>query len=485
MTTVSDLGRRARRLGRAALGRRSDWTLPRPRLGALPGRAWFGAVLVAASTLAGWWAFAGATGEGGGSVALGLFVGAASIVLMAWSFVLAVRLRPLERLFGGLDRMYQAHRWAGVLAVVLMFWHVRVEPEIEGGIRGAARSVAEDAEGLAGLGEYLLYGLVALSLVRWLPYRWWRWTHKLLGVPFAFAAWHFFTAEKPYANTSPWGWWFGFVMLAGLAAWLWRVVVLDMWRRGHRYEVVRTDRHEGVLELELAPLGRPLRHRRGQFAVLKIQERGLAEPHPLTIASPSRAANLRFFVKDLGDWSGRLQREPLVGSTVLVEGPYGEFEPLPEHPAPTLWVAAGVGITPFLGALDGLAPNGRERPLLVYCVRSRAEATALGELEAAAVAGRIDLHLVDASTGRRCTGSTLETILGELPIEHVAVCGPGGLVATVDRVARRRGVRRVETEAFDFRSGIGPDLSVPLIEAIAPAPASAQGPEPVPSSASR
>ena len=472
---TTDLRSRLHHLGRAALGRRADWLIARPRRATIARRAWIGPAIIAATTLAGWWAFTGARGEGGGSVALGLFVGAASIVLMAWSNVLAVRIRPLERWFGGLDRMYQAHRWTGVLAVVLMFWHVRIEPEIEGGIRGAARSVAETAEGLAGLGEYLLYGLVAVSLLRWLPYRWWRLTHKLLGVPFAFACWHFVTAEKTYANDSPWGWWFGAVMLAGLSAWLWRVVVRDMLRPGHRYEVVRADRHEAALELELAPRGRPLRHRNGQFAVLKVQERGLAEPHPFTIASPSSAPNLRFLVRDLGDWSDRIRHRSLVGSTVLVEGPYGMFHPLPDRPAPTLWVAGGVGITPFLGAIAGLeAASPDVRPTLIYCVRSRAEGSALTELEAAAADGRIDLRLVDSSQGERCDASMLDTLLGErsLADAHVAVCGPRGLLETVVHAARLRVAERVETEAFDFRSGVGPDLSRP-IAALTTAPAAA------------
>ena len=133
-----------------------------------------------------WPAFAGAKGEDG-NVAFGLFVGAASITLMAWSFVLAVRPRILEPIFGGLDSMYRVHRWAGTLAVLAMFLHTRAEPEVVGGVRGASRSLADTAEELAGTGEIMLYALVAVSLLRWFPYRWWRWTHKLLGNPFAFA----------------------------------------------------------------------------------------------------------------------------------------------------------------------------------------------------------------------------------------------------------------------------------------------------------
>lgn len=72
---------------KAALGRPADWHLTTPHISApRPGLSWLGPILIAISALVAWPAFAGATGEDG-SVQLGLFVGAVSIVLMAWSFL--------------------------------------------------------------------------------------------------------------------------------------------------------------------------------------------------------------------------------------------------------------------------------------------------------------------------------------------------------------------------------------------------------------
>lgn len=447
---------------RRLLGRPADWHLRRPslRLGR-PRIAWLGPIAVVVSTLVGWFAFAGAQGEEG-NVAFGLFIGAASIVLMAWSFVLAVRLRFLERFFGGLDSMYRVHRWAGVFAVFAMFLHTSAEPEIEGGIRGASRSLADQAEGLAGTGEIMLYSLVAISLLRWFPYRWWRWTHKLLGIPFAFACLHFFTAEKTYANGSPWGWYFGSIMVAGLAAWVWRTGVVSSLLPGRRYRVVSADVQGSTMELELEPTGRPLRHRAGQFAAVKIQSPGLREPHLFTIASSPDSRNLRFFVRDLGDWSARIQTRDLVGQKVIVEGPYGRFDPYGHGDGAVVWVAGGVGITPFLSAIDGLTPGRAEseRPTLVYCVRDRADATAIGALEAAAAEGRIRLEVFASGEGRRFTPERFEAVVGDRIVgAHVAVCGPAGLVADVAAFAHSAGAADVETEDFDIRSGFGPDLS--------------------------
>ncbi len=450
-----------KRMVRFLLGSRSDWHLTRPRWPRLrSGLHLVGPIAVALSTLASYVAFAGATGDGG-SVALGLWVGAASIILMSWSFLLAVRLRWMERFFGGLDSIYRVHRWAGTLAVVLMFLHTSIEPEIEGGIRGASRSVAETAEDLAGTGELMIYGLVALSLVRIFPYRLWRLTHKLLGIPFAFACWHFFTAEKPYANASAWGWWFGFWMIAGIVAYLARVFVRDMAARGQEFQVVAAEHSGSTTRLELKPLGRPLGHQTGQFAFLKLKTSGMSEPHPFTIASSPHRTNLVFYIRHLGDWSQRLTTLHLIGTRATLEGPYGQFQPhSPDH-EPSLWIAGGVGITPFLAALDTDEPI-LQRPTLLYAVRSVENNPIVDLLMDAERQGRVKLRIFTSETGRLTPAALDEEFPNGLAGVHVALCGPNGLVTSMADAAAARGAAAIETEDFDIRQGFGPERSTEI-----------------------
>jgi predicted ferric reductase len=457
---------RALTIVRGMLGRRSDWRLVRPTPSVPhPTVGWIGTALVVASVAFSWLAFDSATGRG--SVGLALFLGASSILLMAWSFVLALRLRFLEPLFGGLDRMYRVHRWAGTIAVILMFFHIQTGFDIKGGIRGASESLADSAEELAGIGEIVLYVLIGLSLIRWVPYRWWRLTHKLLGIPYLFACFHFFTAEKPYANGSAWGWWFGAWMVIGTIAWIARVVVLDALMPGRRYRIVSADTAGTVTDLRLAPVdGRPFGQRIGQFAFVKLQLPGLREPHAFTIASNPTDPELRFLVKDLGDWSGRLHAvDPatLAGADVIVEGPYGRFRPH-SGKGPDLWVAGGVGITPFLAAVASLPADGADVPTLVYCVRTRADAMALTDLEAAAASGRLRLSLHVSDEGTRLDPANLAAIAGRTDLRgvHVSVCGPDPLVAAVVHTGRRLHAKAVHTEDFDIRQGFGPDLSKPI-----------------------
>lgn len=454
---------------RTIIGSPRDWRLDRirlPRLGQ-PNRAWVGTALVAITTLISWPAFAGAQGEG--SVAFGLYIGAVAIVLMAWSFILAVRIRAIEPFFGGLDTMYRIHRWAGSLSVLAMFIHTQIEPEVNNGIRGAAENIAETATDLAETGEAMIYALVFISLLRWIPYRFWRLTHKLLGIPFAFACWHFFTAEKTYANSDPWGLFFNIIMAAGLGAFAARVVGKDAMARGTRYRIVSAEKTDTTTALVLDPVKQKLEYEAGQFAFIKIQARGMSEPHAFTIASPPEDEQMRFFIRELGDWTRKLRERDMVGTEVIVEGPYGTFEPTDPNKRQTVWVAGGVGITPFLAALGGLIPRPEdERPTLLYAVREASGATAIEVLDDAARDGRINLIVHAAADGNRLTPSGFRDHFPHgLADAHVAMCGPSGLVSDMAATSRSLGAHDVETEDFDIRQGFGPDLSVPIDDLVA------------------
>jgi len=448
---------------RRAIGTRVDWRLPqirfeRPHVGA----HWLGPLAMVGSVGLSWWAFAGAIGKEGSAAAFGLYIGAVSILLMAWSFVLALRIRFLERFFGGLDSMYRAHRWAGAVAVAAMFLHVQIEPQLANGILGASKPVAETALGFAGVAEVMFYALVAITLLRWFPYRLWRWTHKVLGIPFIISCWHFFTSEKPYSNASGWGWWFGAVMVIGVVAYVARVIGRDAIVPGASYRVARATVRGNTLELSMIPVGRGITFRAGQFAVIKVQAPGLREPHIFTIASSPHDEQLRFFIRDLGDWTQRIQRAELVGVRVVVEGPYGEFEPLSDGVGPTVWIAGGVGVTPFLSATRGL-PRASEgdRPTLFYCVRNSSDVMGIEVLREAAEQGRLDLVICSSAEGTRFSESVLAERfgIGGLNDAHVAVCGPASLVSAASAAVRSLGASRVEREDFDIRQGFGPDLS--------------------------
>jgi hypothetical protein len=93
-----------------------------------PKRKWFGYAAVAASlaiTYALWLAAMGAADEWYDNPwNYPAKVGShGTLILMCWAFILATRFRWVERLFGGLDKVYKAHRHIGESAFFLIFLH--------------------------------------------------------------------------------------------------------------------------------------------------------------------------------------------------------------------------------------------------------------------------------------------------------------------------------------------------------------------------
>ena len=443
------------------LGTPSDWRLTKPVMPQLPRvtSRWIGPVMAVFTIFVGWFAFTNAIGDG--NAAFALFIGSVSIMMMTWSNLLSTRILPIEQIFGGVDRMYVWHRWFGALSVGAMWLHLEMVDDVKG-IRGASKDIADAAEDLAETGSTLLYILVAVSLLRWIPTRWWRLSHKLLVLPYAFSCWHFYTSTKPYANASLWGSWFTGFMILGLAAWLYRVLWRDMFRKGKLYSVSNIECIGNVLTIEVEPVGAALKYELGQFAFLKVKLPGLREPHPFTIASSPDEQCLRFVIRDLGDWTHRLTTSLAINDRIVVEGAYGHLTPTPNHPVDqVVWIAGGVGITPFLGSSISRLPDDGPTPHLFYCVPSRQNAPAIEMLETAAREGRIHLHVHASDEKNRIQPQHVITAIGgkQLHNAHIVMCGPDSLVKSMKTGLRRHGARHFHVEVFDMRSGVGPDLS--------------------------
>jgi predicted ferric reductase len=73
----------------------------------------------------------------------------------------------------------------------------------------------------------------------------------------------------------------------------------------------------------------------------------LEESHPFSLTSSNTQPTLGIAVKALGDFTTALaELKPQV--TATIEGPYGGFSHLHTHSKSQVWIAGGIGITPFL-----------------------------------------------------------------------------------------------------------------------------------------
>lgn len=394
----------------------------------------------------------------GSEAALGIAVGAAAVVAMALTLILAARPRLLEPLFGGLDRMYRVHKWLGISALVLMVLHQQIEPDFERVVRETdLGDVASDSGELV-FNAFL--ALIAISAFRRLPftrleipYHLWRFTHRFMGGMFAVVMFHQFFVDMPTDVDPALSIVLNGFGLAGVTAWVHTEFVAPRLRR--RAFTVSAVRTQGdTTSVTLMPKGRPMRWRPGQFAFVRAPEAGLAEPHPFTIASAPRPDGaLTFNIRALGGWTRRLPGALRIGMEVQIEGPYGRFD-FRKGGARQIWLAGGIGITPFLAFAESLSATDRHDIHLIYSVHSAEDAAGLDILQAAATRNlRFSFQLVaTAQQGRLTADQVARSVHFPVSGADLWFCGPPALKDSVLTGLRAAGQspRRVRFEHFEF-----------------------------------
>jgi predicted ferric reductase len=396
---------------------------------------------------------------------LGRLTGIAGLTLMLATAILSCRVPGFDRPFGGLTKLWRTHHQLATAAFLLLLAHPLL---LAFSAAGAGLDVAVASLVPEGANWTLWTGWAALLLMMIFlgpgyrffgepDYQRWKHLHRLAAPAVVLALIH----THLVARTLPQAWelalWSGLAALALISIGYRLLWSRRFGRRPHR--VTRVERPaNNVVELTLHPEGPPLIHEAGQFVYLTPRDENLAagrgEEHPYTLSSAPGESGLRIAIKALGDASRAIQ-DVRVGSIVQVEGPYGGFFPPDSSPgAPELWIAGGIGITPFLARARHLADRGEPVDVvLIFCVQDEARALWLEELRALEqrLAGfRLVMHyfylegpLDRAFVSNHCPG------IGE---RTAYICGPGPLLTLARRLALEAGLPhpRVVTEEFDL-----------------------------------
>ncbi len=119
----------------------------------------------------------------------------------------------------------------------------------------------------------------------------------------------------------------------------------------------------------------------GQFLFVKFEgEKGLDESHPFTISSAPSDDMLRLTIKSSGDFTRHLFANLKVGTSAVVEGAYGMFN-YKTGGEKQIWVAGGIGVTPFLSFLRDLKDDLSHHVDFYYTVRHKEETVFVDEIE--------------------------------------------------------------------------------------------------------
>jgi predicted ferric reductase len=381
----------------------------------------------------------------------------------ALNLVLGARLRPVEALFGGLERMYAAHRLNGQIAFVLLLGHVAFIVASRATIStSAALDLVQPSAGwTVFVGVLAFVGMttaIVLTLFVRLGHELFVYVQRSFGVVFLGATYHVFTSSGARDDSRALNVYLASLATLGIAAFVYRSVLGNLLVRRRRYRVAAVNRlDEFVTEVVMEPRERPLAFTPGQFLFVNFRE-PFSEQfppflrnqfHPFSITSAPGEPELRITVKAVGDYTRALRMlEP--GAEAVVEGPYGSFSSGEVPNRRQIWIAGGIGVTPFLSLARSL--NGDARDVdFYYCVEQAPEAHFLDELRAIA-REREDFRivLVPRETDGFLTAERIAREHEDLGSADVLVCGPPAMIDSLRSQLAARGVARERFHAEEF-----------------------------------
>ncbi|SFH90616.1 ferredoxin reductase family protein [Albimonas pacifica] len=397
---------------------------------------------------------------------------------MSLAMILALRPRWPEGPLGGLDKMYRLHRRLGIggLAVSVFHWswaqgpkwavgwgwlerpHRGPRPPVGDPLHAALAGLRHEAEAAGEWAFYALAALVLVALVRRIPYRWFRLSHRLTAAAYLALVFHSVALFDFGQWATPQGAVLALLMLGGSGA----ALVSLTGRIGAGRQVAGTlvgmRFHPGVHALEKrVRLGEGWPgHRAGQFAFVASEPRDGAHPYTIASAWDPATREIVFLAKELGRHTTGLEARLRIGQPVTVEGPYGRFIFDEDPAARQIWVGGGIGIAPFVARMKELAARapGQARPVdLFHCTREVDEG-ALALLAADAAAAGVRLHVLVEGRDGLLTGERLRAAVPDWREAGLWFCGPTrfGAALRADLAARGFPVEtRFHQELFELR----------------------------------
>jgi len=389
---------------------------------------------------------------------LGAPFGMAAALLLALQFVIAAKLRFLDRIFS-LNRLFGFHRRIGLAAALcalahplIMFWPKL--PEV------GPFSLESWPEMLGAAVVLGLIGAVFAAAFRVrlrLPFHVWLPMHRLGMIVLALLAMiHFSFVEGHFELGITHG-----VLLLGLGAF----VIDSLANRGAMFRVngVReVGRSTFAVDLEPEQEGLAT-HAPGQFALVTFESARLPrEEHPWTISSsPAKGPGLQFAVKESGDFTRRIH-ELQEGDRARIRGPYGLFSHLALEKGQgteIVMIAGGVGVTPFLSMLRHMANAGDTRKVtLIWSNKTAEDILWRDELNTLSptLPGLTVHHVLtrqadwDGFTGRLDAKLLQQLLAGHSRGSHVFLCGPPSMMGSVKAELRRCGFKKEQVHTEEF-----------------------------------
>ena len=401
------------------------------------------------------------------------YTGIVGIGVMSLAMILAMRPKLFEVRLGGLDKSYRLHKWLGITGLVFSIihylwanvpkwmvdlgWLAKPERGMPPEETLAIFRFFDEQRGLAeNIGEWAFYGaaiLMVLALIKWFPYKYFFKTHRFIAIAYLLLVFH----SIVLMDFAYWGEFIGpfmgVLMTAGVVGAFFSLGRKIGVSRRVQAEINELEFHKNntVLKVTLSFKGRWPGHKAGQFAFLTFDSK--EGPHPFTISSSwQKEGQLVFMIKGLGDYTRLLREKLKIGDDVVVEGPYGQFN-FQGKKENQIWVAGGIGITPFISRMDELADSPQPKRIDLFYSTGVLDQEFLESVKMAAQLANIKLHLITPNMDGRVDINMITRAVPEWKKADVWFCGPAQFGKSINNGFSQLGIdaHSFHQELFEMR----------------------------------
>lgn len=382
-------------------------------------------------------------------------------VLMSSTVVLATRLKKVEKAFNGLDKTYEVHQIIGSIAFLFILHHpILLALQSFPQIKMVMLYLLPSSDLAYSLGVFGLYGLIVvfifMSFVK-LPYHLWKLSHKVLGVSFLLGSIHAFLVPSDISNYFPLKLWMAGIISLGISSVLYKLVLYFIFGPKFKYEVERIERSIDIVTLYLrATTEKMINFKAGQFVYVHFNNSKTGkESHPFSIASAPKDNLLRLSAKIVGDYTLKLPSLSR-GDKAVIYGPYGRFVMNRFKNKNCLWIAGGIGVTPFLSMLsEETYASSNNLIFFYYTYRNKEEGAFKEEIEGL-VSRTSNIRFFDwcSKEKRRLDINEIKNQINIHLLDAIFLCGPLPMMEGFKKQFLSQGVAedKIIYENFSFAS---------------------------------
>jgi predicted ferric reductase len=251
--------------------------------------------------------------------------------------------------------------------------------------------------------------------------------------------------------------WVQIFFIIGTASYLYTEIFGGFFKKFVPYKVEAVKHpNASTTEVTLRAQKGPIKKQRaGQFLFVRFpSQKDLNEAHPFTISSAPAENALRLTIKASGNFTRELFAKLKEGTDAVVEGAYGMFNYKTGGPN-QIWIAGGIGLTPFLSFVRDMDGNLQQNVDLYYTVRHPEEALFVNELEAAASKNPcLNVHVrYSAKEGSLTIEDIVKNAGGNIGGYDIYLCGPLPMIQAFEKKFMALGVPKsnLHYEEFNFR----------------------------------